>query len=125
MLWLVLTEKQVIVITESHKHGTHKCNYKGMWDARSNEDVIKMIKWFYVDAEMRKRLKEAAEIAQKKVTPNQDWGDIYHGFKKGAEFGYKEAIKAAKKWLDEQGKLDQLDLVEFDMEMNKPLEEQK
>ena len=46
MLKMVLTEKQVIVIAESHKHGTHKCNYKGMWDARSNEDVIKMIEWF-------------------------------------------------------------------------------
>lgn len=46
MLKMVLTEKQVIVIAESHKHGTHKCNYKGMRDARSNEDEIKMIEWF-------------------------------------------------------------------------------
>lgn len=46
MLKMVLTEKQVIVIAESHKHGTHKRNYKIMWDARSNEDVTEMIEWF-------------------------------------------------------------------------------
>lgn len=32
MLWYVLTEKQVVIVAESHKHGTHKCNYKGLWD---------------------------------------------------------------------------------------------
>ena len=46
MLWRILTEKQVVLITESHKHNTHKCHYNGLWDARSNEDVIKMIEWF-------------------------------------------------------------------------------
>lgn len=45
VLKMVLTEKQVVVIAESHKHGTHKCNYKVMWDARSIEDVTKMIEW--------------------------------------------------------------------------------
>lgn len=46
MLWYVLTEKQVVIVAESHKHGTHKCNYKGLWDARSIEDVKQMLNWF-------------------------------------------------------------------------------
>lgn len=80
-----------------------------------------------MDTELRKRLEEAAEKYAKKVVPEcissyeEYFEDTKADFRNGAKFGYKEAIKSAKKWLEEHGKLDKLDLVEFDMEMNKLL----
>lgn len=38
---------------------------------------------------------------------------------------FKEAVAQLRKWLYEHGKLDKLDLVEFDMEINKLWEEKK
>lgn len=43
LIWRVITEKQVIVITETHKPGTHKYNVKYSWDTRSPEDLYRMI----------------------------------------------------------------------------------
>lgn len=44
MLWFVLTKKQVIVFTESHKHGSHQWNPDFIWDTRSVEDALRMVK---------------------------------------------------------------------------------
>lgn len=43
LVWRVITGKQVIVITETHKRGTHGYNVKYSWDTRSLEDLYCMI----------------------------------------------------------------------------------
>lgn len=46
MIWYILTEKQVIVIAESHKHRTHKCNCKWAWDTKDDYNLDKIINKF-------------------------------------------------------------------------------
>lgn len=75
-----------------------------------------------MDSELRKRLEEAAEEYGKGYKTSLA---LEAGFMKGAEFGYKEAIEKAKEWLKQRPMLDSLDLVEFEMYMNKPWEDKK
>lgn len=51
-----------------------------------------------MDEQLRKRLEEAAEEYGKGYKTSLA---LEAGFMKGAEFGYKEAIKVAKGWLEE------------------------
>lgn len=46
MIWYVLTEKQVVLVAESHKHGTHQYKCKWAFDTRSCADSEKMINEF-------------------------------------------------------------------------------
>lgn len=72
--------------------------------------------------DLHKRLEEAAD---KYADGWRNCVSAGNGFLAGAEHGYKEAIEVAKELLLEQGKIDTLDAVELDMQMNKLWEEKK
>ena len=95
-----------------------------------------------MDAELRKRLEEAAkELADKKFPKHrasendrrarEDYQLCRDSCIVGIELGYKEAIEVAKEWLKKQGK-DwwegyglPFSLADFEADMNKLWEEQK
>ena len=43
LIWRVITGEQVIVITETHKHGANEYNVTYSWDTRSPDDLYRMI----------------------------------------------------------------------------------
>ena len=69
------------------------------------------------------------EIARKVASSNRlDFYEMEDALKDVAEWKdrqFKDIIAQVRKWLDEQGKLDQLDLLEFDMEIEKCWEGRK